>query len=583
MAPKADSETTVTPRRSGRVARSTTKAARNTTTTSSTSTDATAAGAEEHVYTWQEVAKHNTQDDMWVVVADKVYDVTKWVDRHPGGVEMLRLVAGRDITVAFDVYHPFTRNHEKVLAKYEIGRLKEGSYEFPPYAPDRSGFYRDIKDEVGAYFRDNKIDPRDPWGGLWRMALVTAFSLCMYAAAFNPAVGDFTVSVPAALASLITAVAQVLQLPTIFAWLSAVLPAGAVSSATAALSGHIVSMTGVSLVTTADAATATAMAQSATITFPFESSCCLRIIAALLFGICQALPLLHVMHDCSHTSFGPNENWWYIAGRLYLDFYAGCSMTSWHNQHTIGHHIYTNIFKADPDMPKDVKGDIRRLAARQSWSWVCEFQHIYLPLLYGFLGISMRVSDVAEVFTKHTNGPMRVNPHGYWGHFEHIASKLFCCWWRVYLPLVQWHCPMGRFVLLAVLAELMTGYWLAFNFQVSHISDVATFPLHDKESSEIELEWAVAQTVSSVDYSRGDWWTTFCCGALNYQIEHHLLPSVSQYHYPAIAPIVQRICRRHGVRYNQLPDFYSAFYHHLCYLRILGKNGQFVPLEMSLH
>lgn len=48
-----------------------------------------------------------------------------------------------------------------------------------------------------------------------------------------------------------------------------------------------------------------------------------------------------------------------------MDFYAGANMTSWHNQHVIGHHIYTNVFKCDPDLPDKQAGDPRRLVPRQ--------------------------------------------------------------------------------------------------------------------------------------------------------------------------------------------------------------------------
>lgn len=46
----------------------------------------------------------------------------------------------------------------------------------------------------------------------------------------------------------------------------------------------------------------------------------------------QALPLLHVMHDCSHTAFGPTPTWHSTAGRFFMDFYAGANLTSWHHQ-----------------------------------------------------------------------------------------------------------------------------------------------------------------------------------------------------------------------------------------------------------
>ena len=42
-----------------------------------------------------------------------------------------------------------------------------------------------------------------------------------------------------------------------------------------------------------------------------------------------------------------------------------CSVFVRHNQHVVGHHIYTNVFEADPDLPVAPKGDLRRLVAKQ--------------------------------------------------------------------------------------------------------------------------------------------------------------------------------------------------------------------------
>ncbi|KAI1762880.1 acyl-CoA dehydrogenase NM domain-like protein [Hypoxylon sp. FL1150] len=65
-------------------------------------------------FTKAEVAKHNTEDSLWFIIDSKVYDVTDFVDAHPGGESVLRQVAGQDATVAFYNLH----RHE-VLAKYE--------------------------------------------------------------------------------------------------------------------------------------------------------------------------------------------------------------------------------------------------------------------------------------------------------------------------------------------------------------------------------------------------------------------------------------------------------------------------------
>jgi len=49
-----------------------------------------------------EVAKHNTEQDCWIIIKGKVYDVTTYLDDHPGGVEIITDLAGEDSTEDFD-------------------------------------------------------------------------------------------------------------------------------------------------------------------------------------------------------------------------------------------------------------------------------------------------------------------------------------------------------------------------------------------------------------------------------------------------------------------------------------------------
>ncbi len=41
------------------------------------------------IITLAEVAKHNTRNDMWMAVHGKVYDLTEYLDNHPGGPEIM--------------------------------------------------------------------------------------------------------------------------------------------------------------------------------------------------------------------------------------------------------------------------------------------------------------------------------------------------------------------------------------------------------------------------------------------------------------------------------------------------------------
>ncbi|KAM4684687.1 cytochrome b5 isoform 2-T2 [Amazona ochrocephala] len=57
-------------------------------------------------YRLEEVQKHNNSQSTWIILHHRIYDVTKFLDEHPGGEEVLREQAGGDATENFeDVGH----------------------------------------------------------------------------------------------------------------------------------------------------------------------------------------------------------------------------------------------------------------------------------------------------------------------------------------------------------------------------------------------------------------------------------------------------------------------------------------------
>merc|ERR1719413_218356 len=57
-------------------------------------------------YTLEEVGKHTTNTDCWVVVNGEVLDVTKFLKEHPGGELAILTFAGRDASEEFNMIHP---------------------------------------------------------------------------------------------------------------------------------------------------------------------------------------------------------------------------------------------------------------------------------------------------------------------------------------------------------------------------------------------------------------------------------------------------------------------------------------------
>ena len=74
-------------------------------------------------YTWDEVRQHTSPGDLWLVIDHKVYDVSQWMDEHPGGDAVLLQAAGTDATDAFaDISHSLYA--EGLLNDYYIGDLR---------------------------------------------------------------------------------------------------------------------------------------------------------------------------------------------------------------------------------------------------------------------------------------------------------------------------------------------------------------------------------------------------------------------------------------------------------------------------
>ena len=61
----------------------------------------------EQAFMWDEIRKHRNPDDTWVVLENKVYDVSNFKKRHPGGWQLLEDHAGQDATVR----HPRRSTH----------------------------------------------------------------------------------------------------------------------------------------------------------------------------------------------------------------------------------------------------------------------------------------------------------------------------------------------------------------------------------------------------------------------------------------------------------------------------------------
>ncbi|CAR65620.1 DEHA2D05522p [Debaryomyces hansenii CBS767] len=106
---------------------------------------------------YEEVQKHNTKEDCWVIIHNKVYDVSDFVDEHPGGSAVILKYAGKNATKAFDPIHPPDTLTKYLAPKHHLGEVSKpppkkqtkaaGGAKAPPPTPATTSGDSQVVDE----------------------------------------------------------------------------------------------------------------------------------------------------------------------------------------------------------------------------------------------------------------------------------------------------------------------------------------------------------------------------------------------------------------------------------------------------
>ena len=112
--------------------------------------------------------------------------------------------------------------------------------------------------------------------------------------------------------------------------------------------------------------------------------------------------------------------------------------------------------------------------------------------------------------------------------------------------------PMAFFapldVLKVYLVEMMlVGYAMFIAFAPAHYPVEAVFA----DASEKEADFVLRQTQTTVNFRTG-WIGRLLCSGVDYQIEHHLFPSVPHVHYPELSRLVRKFCTDNDYPYRTL-------------------------------
>ncbi|GAA1438945.1 fatty acid desaturase family protein [Leifsonia poae] len=238
-------------------------------------------------------------------------------------------------------------------------------------------------------------------------------------------------------------------------------------------------------------------------------------------------------HDAAHRQIFRSGRWNDWTSLVVGDLFVGMSYGWWQHKHT-RHHANPNREGVDPDIDLPVVAftPAQALSRRPPlFQWVIGHQGwFFFPILL-LEGLSLHASSVRRMFLRE---PLQRRPV----EIAFLAVRIFGYLALVFLVLS----PDKAAVFLAVQLGLF-GFYMGISFAPNH-KGMPLVP-HDAKLDFLNRQVLMSRNI------RGSRMLDFMMGGLNYQIEHHLFPSMPRPHLRRAAPAIRAFCDEHGVHYTE--------------------------------
>uniref|UniRef100_A0A665UBD7 acyl-CoA (8-3)-desaturase n=1 Tax=Echeneis naucrates TaxID=173247 RepID=A0A665UBD7_ECHNA len=402
------------------------------------------------VYTWEEVQQHSSRTDQWLVIDRKVYNITQWAKRHPGGLRVIGHYAGEDATEAFAAFHPDPTFVQKFLKPLLIGELEASEP-----SQDRNKNAALIQD-FHALRAQAKSD------GLFQ---ARPLFFCLHL-------------------------------------------------------GHIVLLEALAWL----------------MIWYWGTNWIVTLLCGVILATAQAGWL---QHDFGHLSVFKESRWNHLVHKFIIGHLKGASANWWNHRH-FQHHAKPNIFRKDPDVnmlsifvlgaTQPVEYGIKKI---KLLPYHRQHQYFFLvgpPLL---IPVFFHIQIIRTMIIRHD-----------WVDLAWCVSYYFR-YFFLYIPLY------GLFGSIALLSfvRFLESHWFVWVTQMNHLPmDID----HEKHRDWLTMQLQATCNIEQSFFN--DWFS----GHLNFQIEHHLFPTMPRHNYHLVAPRVRALCETYGVPY-QMKTMWQGF------------------------
>ena len=274
-----------------------------------------------------------------------------------------------------------------------------------------------------------------------------------------------------------------------------------------------------------------------------------QLVVAAALGILLT-QVAFVAHEASHRQVFDSGKANDRLGRALANGVVGISHTWWMSKHS-RHHANPNQIDKDPDIVQDTISFMEEDAAktRGVQRWVNRVQgYAFFPLLT-FEGLNLHVRSVQSLWTAPRSRTRTLE-------LTMLAVRLIA-----YVAVVVWVLPIGLAAAFLGVQLAVFGVYMGASFAPNHKG----MPL---VSPEARLDFLSKQVLTSRNV-RGGAWMRFLMGGLNYQIEHHLFPSMPRPHLARARVLVRAHCAEQDVPYTET-GFAESYRIVVAYLNRVG-------------
>jgi linoleoyl-CoA desaturase len=273
------------------------------------------------------------------------------------------------------------------------------------------------------------------------------------------------------------------------------------------------------------------------------------------------------MHDANHGSYSRNATLNGILG-FTINMLGGHSI-NWRIQHNVIHHTFTNVHNHDEDITPP---GFMRFEPHAEKKWIHKLQFLYAWFFYGMMTIMWTTTkDFRQLARYNKNGLLAGMHTTYAKELSIIIASKVLYFIYMFLPfifikeLTFWNWALGF-----VTIHYIAGFVLAAIFQPAHVVEETEFPVPNPEGN-LENDWAVHQMKTTMNFATRDKVFSWLVGGLNFQVEHHLFPTICHVHYPKISEIVKKTAEEFNLPYNNKRTFVGALWSHEVMLWKLGR------------